>query len=698
MAARAQLLLSGTALLLGLVALVLVHRRDASAAEIVLLALAATLLGSALLQGARILLPRWSEDAARRARSPAVVLAEMGPAIRTPMNGIIGMTDLALDGPLAHEQRSSLENVRSSAESLLATLSNLLDYAKMETGRLELAASPFELRNAIYAAIRSVAGRAHAKALELVWQIDPDVPDVVVGDAKRLQQILYNLLDNAVRFTPAGEVVVRVQREAIGDGEIVLAFEVEDTGIGVDERTGQRLFDGRGAAGRVAEPSGLGLAVAAALAERMGGRIEVRSTPGCGSTFRFRIRVGVERERRQRLSSYTSGELRDVRILVLDDNASSRRGLTGALRTFRAVPTGVETVPAALAALRDARAAGQPFALVVIDLEIRGGSGFDLAARIGSDGALGRPAVVGTTSLGAPAGEHSAVPLRVPKPFRTHELLRAAQQAVAQLALARLERPAAPAANGRLRSLRVLLAEDNRIDRTLAAHLLEKRGHAVTAVETGAQAVAALAHESFDVVFMDVQMPEMDGLQATHEIRRREQRTGARVPIVALTAHDTRTRCLEAGMDAYVTKPVDAEEIAEILDQLVIREAGSARTEEASEEAARPLDEMAALERAGGDHALLVDLAGMCLSDGLTALERIREGLVGKDSKAIERAAHKLKGSLLVLAADPASEAAYRLEALGAQGALDQAADALAALERELERLRPALARIVGAR
>jgi two-component system sensor histidine kinase/response regulator len=633
-------------------------------------------------------------------------LADVGYAIRAPMNGIIGMTNLVLDGALAREQRSALEGVRSAAEGLLVVLGNVLDYAKLEAGRLDLEATSFDPRAVAYAALRSVGAGAHAKRLELLWQVDGDVPESVVGDPRRLQQVFHNLLDNAVRYTEEGEIAVRIRAdgsaasgssELPADADVVLACEVVDTGVGMDASHRAELFGSRREP-RTRDPGGvgLGLVVADELVRRMGGELEVASEPGRGTSVRFRVRAGLDTSALRENAVAAKGELRDLRVLVVDDNASSRRILTGTLRTYRAVATAVETAPAALASLRDAAAGGRPFALVLIDLGIAGGSGVDLAWKIRSDATLGEPAIVGLTDLGGSVDEAAGAMPCVAKPTRPRDLLEAVQSAVAQLALERLAvPPEAQVESRRIRSLRVLLADDNRMDRTLGSRLLEKRGHVVTAVESGEAALAAIERGTFDLVLMDVQMPGIDGLEATHEIRKRERRVGAHLPIVALTAHEARGPCREAGMDAYVTKPVDAYEVDEVIRRLV---PSLPLEDEAAQGEARPLDEDVALERAGGDHALLVDLAGMCLSDGPAALQRIREGLAGHDSKAVERAAHKLKGSLLVLAADPASEAAYRVEALGAQGALDQAAVALATLETELERLRPALARIAGSR
>ena len=701
--ALVPLALSAVEIVLVMAALGLVWTGAATALLSAVLILAFLLLcGGVALHVATALQPGSSVDLSHGAEpGRGDFLADVGYAIRAPMNGIIGMTNLVLDGALAREQRTALEGVRSAAEGLLVVLGNVLDYAKLQTGRLDLEATPFDPRAAIHAALRSVGAAAHAKRLEVVWQVDADVPASVVGDPRRLQRVFQNLLDNAVRYTDEGEIVVRVRADASTDGapasSFALACEVVDTGIGIDSsRRAEILGARRGGSSRTSGGVGLGLVVAEQLVNRMGGELEIASEPGRGTTVRFGARVARDASTAREPLVTAKEELRDLRILVVEDNATSRRVLTGTLRTFRALATAVETIPAALAALREASSGGRPYALVLIDLGIGDGAGVDLAWKIRGDATLGAPAIVGLTALGAPADESMGAMPCIAKPARPRDLLEAVQAAVAQLALERLTAPfEADAARRAIRPLRVLIADDNRMDRTLGTRLLEKRGHLVTAVESGEAALEAVERGTFDLVLMDVQMPGIDGLETTREIRRRERRVGIHLPIVALTAHEARSHCLEAGMDAYVTKPVDAYEVDEVIRRLV---PVLTHAEDTAPDETCPLDEDVALERAGGDHALLVDLAGMCLSDGPAALQRIREGLAGRDSKAVERAAHKLKGSLLVLAADPASEAAYRVEALGAQGALDQAALALGALESELERLRPALARIAGAR
>lgn len=630
-------------------------------------------------------------------RSKSAFLSRMGYAIRTPMNSIIGLTEVVLDTRLTTEQRASLETVRTSAEELLWSLTNVLDYAKAQAGRLSLEKAPLDVRACIHDVARTMGRRASAKGVELVWNVDAEVPHSLIGDAKRLQQVIGNLVENAITYTDAGEVVVKA-RSKVGDGdEYVLSFDVSDTGAGIPEEKRRGLFEAFHHEARAAGSSegvGIGLAIAAELVSRMGGKIDVRSEIGRGTTFRFSARFDVDPDAVQREKVESASELRGLRVLVVDDNSTGRQILCGMLRGARAVPAAAPGAEEAIAMLRTANEAGRPYSVALVDVEMPRVGGIELADQIQADPSLASTTLV---ALGVTGESDEAQTCRevgmdgyLPKPIRATDLIDELRAVVA--ARGEVDHRG-PHSSGH-RRLRVLLADDNRVDRRLGVRLLEKRGHEVVAVENGDEAVDRCAREPFDLVLMDVQMPQLDGLEATRVIRERERRTGRHVPIIALTAHDMKGRCAEVGMDDYVTKPVDAFEVNEVITRHVATQESHMEDSQMETAGTRPMDEEAALERAGGEHSLLVELAHMCLADTPAALDNIRGAVADGDAKGVQRAAHKLKGSLLVLAADPASEAAYRLETIGAEGSLDAAATALAALEREIERLQPELARL----
>jgi signal transduction histidine kinase/CheY-like chemotaxis protein len=609
------------------------------------------------------------------------LLANVSHELRTPMNAVIGMVELALGEPQSARVRDYLETARDSSRVMLSLVDDLLDFARAESGRFELDAAPFSLRRVLDAALRSHSIRAGEKALELTSEVDPGVPDRLIGDARRFRQVVSNLVGNAVKFTDRGEVSIHVMIESRGDESVTLRTQVRDTGIGISEADQTRIFE----AFTQVDPSstrrhagaGLGLTICREIAERMGGHVSVESTEGNGATFTAQMRFGVMK-RHPGGPPKPVAELEELPVLVVDDNATNRRILEQTLRSWSMRPVAVSEARAALQLINAAVQRGQPYPLLIVDGAMPDVDGCALLTTLKDRGLIGHARVLMLSSGGPPEMDERVRNLPISayleKPVSQSALLDTIVEVLNGPPRRREELPGIPPTKA---PLSVLVAEDTPANRKVVEAILTKRGHRFEVVSNGRDAVEHCRQKRYDAVLMDVQMPVMDGLAATVEIRSLEDRQG--LPIIAMTAHamrGDRERCLDAGMHAYVPKPISAMELLDVLETSVAQSRrrvspvsrgfggeSTAMTPGKSVDQRDPVLNLAvARQRLGGDEELLRDLAGFFIEDAPRLLEDARLALRAGDAENATRHAHSLKGLAANFEANSTVELAQRLE------------------------------------